>query len=153
MTQTVLQTTRFGELVFDESQILHLSGGLIGIPDTDRVLVVQPGGSGPLYWLQSADDARLAIVVADLGLVASDYRPVVSADDLSDLELTNPEDALVLGVCVLSSEPGASTVNLRAPLIVNPALRRGLQLLLDSDEYPLRHPLSVAPVGAAAGEV
>lgn len=138
-----LQTPRFGELVFDESQVLNLLGGLIGIPGTSRLLVLQPGGEGPLYWLQSADDPDVALVVADLAQVAPDYQPVMAAADLADLALHEPEQALVLGVCVLAADPKDSTVNLRAPLIVNPIVRLGRQVLLDDERHSVRHALAV----------
>lgn len=153
MTETVLRTARFGELAYAETHIVHLVGGLLGIPGTDRVLVVQPGGTGPLCWLQSVTDPALAVVVADLAYVAPDYRPVVSAADLAELELERPEDAIVLGVAVLASDPQASTVNLRAPLIINPVLRRGRQIVMEDDRYAIRHPLVLPTAKAmAAGQ-
>lgn len=152
MTATMLHTARFGAIAYEDSHVLHLGGGLIGISDMDRVLVVQPGGTGPLYWLQSVDEPELAVVVADTAQVVPDYKPEIAAADLADLDLKRPEDALVLGVCVLASDPGASTINLRAPLIVNPVRRRGRQVLLDDERYSLRHPLLLHAAPAVARE-
>lgn len=152
MTTTVLATARFGEVTFDESQVLQLAGGLVGIPGTDRVLVMQPGGEGPLYWLQSAERGDVAVVVADLAQVAPDYRPVIPPADLTELGLAEPSAAILLGVCVLAHDPAQSTVNLRAPLVVNPIARRGRQVLLDDERYAIRHPLVLAPAPALAAE-
>lgn len=152
MATTVLKTVRFGELTFDETQVVHLIGGLIGIPGTDRVLVLQPGGMGPLYWLQSVERPEVAIVIADLAQVAADYRPVIPKQELLELGADQPEQALLFGVCVLAEDPQKSTVNLRAPLVVNPIQKRGRQIVLDNEQYPLRQPLLLPQPAALAEE-
>jgi flagellar assembly factor FliW len=39
---------------------------------------------------------------------------------------------------VLNHAPGSTTVNLMAPIVLNPATGRCTQLVLDGREYPLR---------------
>lgn len=143
-----IETLRFGELGYRPEQLLVFPGGLIGLPEMKRFIVLAPNGpQGPLYWLQSADRGDLALVAADVAQVAPAYKPVVGQDELHSLGLSSIGEAMVLGVCVLGDTPASSTINLLAPLIVNPVNRLGRQVLLDDANWSARHPLVTAEEG------
>lgn len=44
-------------------------------------------------------------------------------------------------MCVVRDPVGASTLNLRCPVVINPDLHRGMQVILDDDSYEMRHRL------------
>lgn len=143
-----IKTRRFGELVYTPEQLLIFPGGLIGIPDMERFIVLAPNGpQGPLYWLQSADRGDLALVAADVAQVAPAYKPVIGEHELASLGLSSLGEAMVLGVCVLGDTPASSTINLLAPLVINPVNRRGRQVLLDDANWSARHPLVMGGEG------
>ena len=73
--------------------------------------------------------------------VRSGLRPAGSAEaTLQALELEQDQDLQVL--VVLNHSPKATTVNLMAPIVLNPVTRRCTQLVLDGREYPLRADLN-----------
>ena len=45
-------------------------------------------------------------------------------------------------LCVVKNPVAASTVNLKCPVVVNIDTRRCMQVILDGDEYGMRHMLS-----------
>lgn len=146
--EATISTARFGELPYNPQHLLTLSGGLIGLPEAERFIVIAPHGpEGPLYWLQSVDRGDLAVVVADVARVVPAYKPEVPPAELSDLSLSSLAEAMVLGVCVLSDTPAKSTINLLAPLIVNPVTRQGRQVLLEDGKWSARHPLDPGEEG------
>ena len=62
-------------------------------------------------------------------------------DDLQRRRLGATLDTPLLWLAIVRVADGGSTVNLRAPLVVNPERMRGLQLLAGHDDYDTNHPL------------
>jgi flagellar assembly factor FliW len=52
------------------------------------------------------------------------------------------QDQALQVLVVLNHSPKATTVNLMAPIVLNPATRLCAQLVLDGREYPLRADLN-----------
>ena len=49
---------------------------------------------------------------------------------------------LWLAIVTLEDTTGQAHVNLRAPIVINPQMMVGYQLMPSNSLYPLRHPLS-----------
>lgn len=105
-------------------------------PHTDFVLA-QIGETPGLFSLTAATGgARLFLL--DPAVYLPDYAPNLPVADLSALG-SGPEGPWVAVVV----NPGTtSTVNLSAPIAVNPATGASLQVILEDSRWPLRHPLS-----------
>jgi len=58
---------------------------------------------------------------------------------LEILEASNPGDLVLLSVVTLPEEVRDMTVNLQAPLVINPSKRLGRQVITISQEYSTRH--------------
>jgi flagellar assembly factor FliW len=58
--------------------------------------------------------------------------------DAAGLGLTRPTDALVRAILTLRDSASAITANLMAPIILNPALRLGRQVVLQDADLALR---------------
>ncbi len=57
--------TRFGEIEYDPENLLHFPEGLIGFEDLHDFIVMPNEKEGPLFWIQSVDDAGIAFVLTD----------------------------------------------------------------------------------------
>lgn len=88
-----------------------------------------------LYALESAS-APVRLFLADAAVFVPGYGPPLPGSALEALELGDGEAPQVL--VVVNHSPAATTVNLMAPIVLNPASRRCAQLVLDGKEYPLR---------------
>lgn len=128
-------------LVFGEQEfaLLHLPEGLVGFPELRRFRLFEPQGSYPLKFLQSMDQEDRSFVCADAAALQMDYRVPLSPADADALALERPEDALVLVMVVVPEDPRQMTANLAGPLVINTATRKGLQVVLSTETYPLRH--------------
>ncbi|TFB95985.1 flagellar assembly protein FliW [Cryobacterium adonitolivorans] len=118
-------------------------------PLTDFQLNEIAGAAG-LFALQSADDERTRLFVLDASVYLPDYSPVISDEHALALELTDPDQAMVLVV----TNPGetGTTVNLMAPIVVNATTGRCAQIILDGQDWPLRAELTpLAEPEPAAG--
>ena len=97
-------------------------------------------GAAGLYALEAGSPVPVRLFLADAAVFVPGYAPPVPEATLQALELEQHQDLQVL--VVLNHSPKATTVNLMAPIVLNPATRRCAQLVLDGREYPLRADLN-----------
>lgn len=108
-------------------------------PHVDFVLRGVEGAPG-LFALEAADRPELRLFVADAAVYIPGFAPPVPAASLEALQLTGAAHATTL-VVVNPASP-TPTVNLQAPIILNPQIRRCTQIVLDGKDYPIRAELS-----------
>lgn len=114
--------------------------GLMGL----RRFRLQPlDDLGFLFSMRSVDNDGVRLFVVAPEPYFPDYSPEVAADAVAPLGLEGTSATLLVVV-----HPGGDrhppTANLLAPIVVNPATGAALQVVLDSDEWPLRARFSVA---------
>ena len=132
-------TDRFGQVSVGASQVLDFPRGLVGIPEATRfALLHRDDSEGPFFWMQSIDDPALAFVVCEPQAFFPNYSLPLSRDDQDFLSIRTAADGLVCLILVVPGDPQLITANLRGPVVINPERRRGLQLVLQGDEYPVR---------------
>ncbi len=97
-------------------------------------------GAAGLYALEAGSPSPVRLFLADAAVFVPGYAPPIPEATLQALELERDQALQVL--VVLNHSPKATTVNLMAPIVLNPATRRCAQLVLDGREYPLRADLN-----------
>jgi flagellar assembly factor FliW len=97
-------------------------------------------GAEGLYALRAKADTNRRLFVLDAAVHLPDYTPVLSDEQCAALDVSTPENVLLL-VIVNPSEAG-TTVNLMAPIVVNATTGVCAQLILDDQDWPLRAELS-----------
>ncbi len=137
-TQSV--ETRFGVFTGRARDVLTLVEGLPGFENCRRFFLLSSPTIEPLMCLQGVDGARPSFLVVDPRLADPGFR--CTLDDLQSRRLGASSGAALLWLAIvrLSDDEDAS-VNLRAPLVVNPDKMRGMQLLSGHDDYPVDHRL------------
>lgn len=124
---------------------LHFDDGLPGFPGRRRFTLDRWGGDdSPFSILQDVDDDALRFVVVPPQVFFPSYAPVLGDDDASRLELTEPDDAIVLVVVTLGATPAEATANLLGPVVINRHTLTGAQLVLAGQDLPTRAPLVAA---------
>lgn len=136
-------TTRvFGKIEIDESKIIHFPSGIIGFPGmTDFALVFdeEKGKDTPIRWLQSLQETEFAMPVIDPLLVAKDYNPEVEDNYLLPLGEMNAEDTLVLVTITVPKDLTKMSVNLQAPIVINADSKKAVQVIVNSEKYPIKY--------------
>lgn len=135
-----LEGTRFGAIVFDPAEAVEFPDGIIGFETSRRFITVSAGEGSPFRWLQSLDDPALAFLLADPDAFVPTYVPTLPEGALEDLGIA-PEAPYILWVTanVPAGRPRDATLNLLAPIVLNPIARRGAQIVLHTDAYTIRH--------------
>jgi flagellar assembly factor FliW len=97
-------------------------------------------GAEGLYALRAKADTNRRLFVLDAAVHLPDYTPVLSDEQCEALDVSTPENVLLL-VIANPSEAG-TTVNLMAPIVVNATTGACAQVILDDQDWPLRAELS-----------
>ncbi|HBG20955.1 MAG TPA: flagellar assembly protein FliW [Desulfobulbaceae bacterium] len=132
--------TRFGEVEYDPSNLLHFPAGLIGLPNLRHFIVMPNKKSGPLFWIQSVDDPDMAFVLTDPTNFFLDY--LVSPDTTERQVLHIEENDEYFVLCVVTVPPDQNiTLNLAAPILFAPKSNRAIQVILEGTQHSYRTPL------------
>ena len=136
----IIETKHLGSLEVAEEKVITFPQGLYAFEDKKRyVLLENEDPENPLWWLQSLDDPNLAFVLINPFLFKPDYEFELSSEDVTELALHNPEEAVVFCLVVIPPEIKKMTANLLAPLVINARLKKGKQLVLLQKNYTTKH--------------
>jgi flagellar assembly factor FliW len=133
-------TRDYGTVDIDESSVIRFDDGIIGFEGYhDYVLLDDSSGESPFRCLQSLEESSLAFILLDPFAVKPDYE--ISLDDgvTAELEIAGGEDVVILAIVVVPEDITKMSFNLKAPIVVNGRLRKGVQYIVDSNEYKVRH--------------
>ena len=114
--------------------------GLPGFEACRSFVLMQNDALGPLQLLKAIEGPSASFLVIDPRRVLPEYRCELSQTDRHRLGVTDAASLLWL-VLVTIELDGTITVNLRAPIVINPQTMVGYQLMPSNSLYPLRHPL------------
>ena len=132
----------FGQVSYDKNEAIHIINGLIGFEAyTEYLPIPFHEDSDSLISLQSLDDETLSFILMNPFGILADYSPSLSDEELKELDADASEDLSYYVVCVMRDSVAESTVNLKAPLVVNARTRQARQIILDQSEYTFRHVL------------
>jgi len=134
-----LDTKHFGVIEIEEEGIIDFPEGLPGFEDVKKYILICKDEGSPFKWLQSVDQPKLAFAVVDPFLIRKDYDIVLDNATLDSLEIENAEDVLVYSIVVVPEDVSKISMNLKAPIVINTKNRKGAQVILDTDEYGVRH--------------
>ena len=138
-----LQTKYFGEIDYQESEVLTFDAGLFGFEEEHAFLLLPfEGSAGTLLCLQSVHTPALAFMMMDPFALMSDYAPVLQPQELEDLGVKDSQELGYYVLCVVKKPVSDSTVNLKCPVAVHPETRCARQVILETDAYEMRHPLA-----------
>ena len=135
-----IRTKRFGTVEVDPERVLTFPEGLIGFPDFREYVVMEfDVRDDCVRWLQSVSEPALGFVVMDPKAAFPGYDPDFSPDDLVPLGVGTPDDLVVLAVATVPKDIRKMTLNLQAPVLINPGRKLGRQVIVASPEYSTRH--------------
>jgi flagellar assembly factor FliW len=134
-----IETTRFGTVEVRSDKVIHLLGGLLGFPKSQRFVMLDHEKDSPFKWMQSLDEAELAVPITDPKLFFPDYHIKIKRDELAALRVTSAQDLQVLVILSLRPDPSEMTANLKGPIIVHAERLIGRQVVLKEAPFSTRH--------------
>ncbi|MGB9812186.1 MAG: flagellar assembly protein FliW [Thermovenabulum sp.] len=138
-----IETKFFGEIEIEEEKIINFPNGIIGFEDLKRFVLIDHPGSDIIKWLQSVEEKDFALPIIDPLSFFPEYEPIINESDLKNLELSSIEDAVILCILTVPKDLESTTVNLKAPIVLNPLNRIGDQLIAENPEYKIKQPIKI----------
>jgi flagellar assembly factor FliW len=131
----VVKTLRFGDVEVPSAERITLLRALAGFPDTKTLVMLTLADQAPFHWLQSVEQPPVAFAVLPVELVRPGYTLKLPPWDrgLWDRQ-SSPE------ILALISFQRDATMNLAAPLLLDPRHRVALQVMNQAG-YGLKEPL------------
>lgn len=135
-----LNTKFFGEMDYEKEEIISFPDGLFGFEEEKEYLLIRfDDEDDTLLSLQSVNTPTLAFVVVNPFRIMPEYAPYVADADLESLGVNNQELVAIYSIAVIGAELENTTVNLKAPLVIDPATRTGRQVILEDTAYSFKH--------------
>lgn len=136
--------SRFGSIEVDPKSIVHFRSGLLGFGDAKEFVLIDL--DNPKYQnfrvLQCVTEPELAFIVfppsLDGGLIER-----ADIEAAADAVQFPKQDVIVLLLVTVrrNGENSALSVNLRAPVLIDPTRFVGVQYVMPNDKYPVRFSL------------
>lgn len=133
-----IKTKFFGEMEIDEKQIINFVDGIPGFSEYKQYVIINDEELG-FTFLQSVDEWSLCFITLPPAAIVGDYSFDLSDETVEKLELEKPEDAATLAILNIPEDFKKMTANLRAPIVINTKNNKGIQELLDGDNYSMKH--------------
>jgi len=133
-----VDTKAFGEIEVDDKQKVKIQQGLFGFEDYVEYVLLDAEHK-PFYWLQSVDEKEIAFVLINPFFFRKDYEANVTNEELAEVGITTPENALVFVIVTIPQDGGPMTANLQGPLIINKDSMTGIQAILSDAKWKTRH--------------
>jgi len=133
-----VNTKAFGVIEVDEKQKIKIPQGLFGFDDfSDYVLL--DAEHHPFFWLQSVDDKEIAFILINPFLFRPDYEVNIGNEELAEVGITSPENALIFVIVTIPQDGGPMTANLQGPLVINRESMTGMQAVLSDAKWRTKH--------------
>lgn len=130
-----------GSLARQSDKVLEFPQGLVGFKGPLHFTVVSfPGAGDSIKQLQGVNCPELVFTLIDPHVFFPQYQPRVTAEDLEEVALARPEDGIWMCIATVPQDFRQSTVNLRAPLLINAFSQVAKQVVL-AEDFPVRQPL------------
>lgn len=131
-----IQTSMWGELEVKEEDIYQFPKGLPGFEDGTEYALI-PWEDTPFSYLQSVREPGISFLLVSPFMFVTDYSFELGEVDKEELGIE--EQVSVFSMVTTYSDTNKSTMNLLAPVVLNPAKRLGKQVVLHHSSYETRH--------------
>ena len=135
-----IQTQRFGIIERPEEAAINFPSGIFGFERQRSWLLLGDSEHGSQYWLQNTEKSDLSFPMVDPREFIADYSLHVERRHL-DHVFAIGEPLIVLSVLTHYDEK--LVLNLRNPILINPKLSSGRQVVT-SDNRPIQYELPAA---------
>mgnify|MGYP001428714738 FL=1 len=139
-----IDTKYLGEMEIDESKIIHFESGLPGFLDEKSFVILDIPGNELLHFLQSVTTPDLAFIVTNPHYFYEDYEFKLEDSVIELLDIKKKEEIVVMSILTVRDPFHTSTINLKAPLVINWSNKRGKQVVLNNEKYSMKASISLS---------
>lgn len=146
-----IQTKYLGEVEIEENKIINFQSGLPGFQEENEFVLLDIPNNQLLQILQSVRTTNTAFIVANPHDFYHGYTFNLDDTILKTLQIKNEKDVVVLSIMTIQEPFANSTINLKAPIVINASKKYGKQCILNEDTLPLKANISL-PTNVERGD-
>jgi flagellar assembly factor FliW len=133
------RTSRFGQIAFEEKDILFLPKGILGFSQLSKYVIVEKNEYDPFKWLQSVEDTDVAFVIVDPTLFFPNYKLEVNEKELEELNFQQTKELITYVIVTVSPDPSQMSADLLGPLVINSKKKIAKQVVMPNSPYTTKH--------------
>lgn len=114
-----------------------------GIPgfDTLKEFEIKDLEGNDRFKILQSEESEISFVTVNPFDIYSEYEINLNDETVKELAIENAQDVLILSIITLGKTLETSTMNLKAPIVINIKNGLGKQFILQSESYETKHPL------------
>lgn len=137
-----IETKKFGTVDVNQNAIFDFVLPIIGFNDLKQYTIIDYKPDSPFKWLQSMEDMELAFPVTLCSFFGIDYQFDIPDEEAEELGIESADDVFVCNIAnIPSSNPQGATINMLAPIIINLANKKAMQVVLKNTNFQVRYKL------------
>ncbi|MBQ1896523.1 MAG: flagellar assembly protein FliW [Lachnospiraceae bacterium] len=139
-----IKTRIFGDVEISDDKIITFDDGIIGFPELKHFAIMhdeEKGSDAGIKYFQSVEEPGFAMPVMDPLMVCENYNPQVNDELLAPLGELKDDNIIVLVTVTVPTDLTKMTVNLQGPIIINADEKKGAQIIVEGNDYPVRFPI------------
>lgn len=134
-----LETANFGEIEYSAEDVISFASGIYGFEgETEFLYVESDDKEFQFNWLQSIKSPTLTFIVTVPFMFVENYKFDLDDQMIEQMEINKTDEMTILSIVNIHKEVKNTTINIKAPLIVNIGTRQGKQVILKED-YPYKY--------------
>ena len=137
-----IQTKYLGEIAIDERKIIHFLTGIPGFPNEKEFVLMDLPDTPIFQVLQSIKTPTVAFIVSNPYQIYPDYSIELDDNLIESLQIKEVKEVAVVAIVTLKQPFYISTLNLKAPIVINTSLGQGKQYILNTEAYSSKAPIT-----------
>lgn len=121
---------------------IEFKNGIPGFEEYKKFILKDIDNNQDFKSLVSTDDEYVGFVAISPFLIDKSYEIDINDEIIDMLSIKKPEDILVLVLVRLGKYIKDSTVNLKAPILINTKNNQAIQYIIQNDKYLTREPIT-----------
>ena len=134
----MIETSRFGSIAVSENDIITFPEGMLGFSKLDQYVLVERADDSLFVWLQALKKPTVAFPLLEPQIIERNYKIELLEEDSKILQLKDLKYAQVFSIITIPTDPSKMTANLKAPVVINLKKRLAKQVILHTQDYPIR---------------
>lgn len=147
-----IQTKYLGHITINEEDIIHFQNGIPGFNHEQKFVVLDLPGNPLFQILQSVSTWNIAFILTNPHQFYHHYSFELDDNTLENLLIKAEEEVAVFTIVTLKKPFETSTINLKAPVIINIQKKYGKQVILNDEEYPTKASITPETTTKSEGE-